>query len=87
MALKEANPKLRILLALGGWLAGGSQFSALVASDESMIEFVNNAITYLRRFGFDGVDIDWEDPGDTQRGSEPADRIRFTRLLQVGQWL
>ena len=83
VALKEANPRLRILLAVGGWLAGGSQFSTLVRSDASMIEFVNNAISYLRRFGFDGLDIDWEYPGDTQRGSEPADRIRFTRLLQV----
>jgi len=78
VALKEANPKLRILLALGGWLAGGSQFSALVASDESMIEFVNNAITYLRRFGFDGVDIDWEYPG-----TPPDTKSNFTQLLRV----
>nr|KAG5697192.1 hypothetical protein BaRGS_002201 [Batillaria attramentaria] len=82
VALREANPSLRILLALGGWLAGGTQFSQLVSSEENMIEFANNAIGFLRTFNMDGLDIDWEYPADTERGSIPADRIRFTRLLQ-----
>ncbi|KAK7112967.1 hypothetical protein V1264_012337 [Littorina saxatilis] len=81
--LKKSNPKLRVMLSVGGWLAGGRQFSSLVTSDDSMLEFVNNAIAYLRRFNLDGLDVDWEYPGDTQRDSEAADRIRFTRLLQL----
>lgn len=82
-ALKDGHPKLKVLLSVGGWRAGGAQFSALVASEDTMIDFVNNVIAFLRRYNLDGLDVDWEYPGDLQRGSEPADRMRYTRLLQL----
>ena len=43
--------------------------------------FVRNVIRYLRTYGFDGFDMDWEFPGT--RGSPASDKYRFTFLMQV----
>ena len=57
--------------------------SQTVSSRNNMRSFAANAIEYLHRYNFDGLDIDWEFPAD--RGSPPEDKERFTQLLQVRQ--
>ena len=54
---------------------------ALVSSPANMHSFATNAVAYLRLYGFDGLDVDWEFPAD--RGSLAGDKHRFTQLLQV----
>ena len=53
----------------------------LVSSTTNMHAFATNAIEYLHRYNFDGLDVDWEFPAD--RGSPAGDKHRFTQLLQV----
>jgi chitinase len=40
------------------------EFSAMVSEKSTRQSFINHAIKFLRGYGFDGVDIDWEFPAD-----------------------
>lgn len=62
MKLKDKNPKLKILIAIGGWNAGSWPFEQIIASQASMDLFAKNSVTFLRKWNFDGLDIDWEYP-------------------------
>jgi len=82
VALKKSNPRLKVLLAIGGWRAGSAPFVAVVESANTRRTFAANAAKFLRQHGFDGLDVDWEFPGS--RGSGPEHKALFTQLLKVG---
>ncbi|BFZ21286.1 hypothetical protein BsWGS_24325 [Bradybaena similaris] len=81
VALKNRNPSLKVLLAVGGWVAGYEPFYNAVGSDSNMTQFAENAVTYLRAARMDGLDMDWEFPGS--RGSPPEDKYQFTKLMKT----
>ncbi|CAF2630318.1 unnamed protein product [Rotaria sp. Silwood2] len=80
LALKEKNPDLKVMLAVGGWNHGSGPFTQMVATEKSRQEFVENSYNFLKKYGFDGLDLDWEYPAD--RGSPYDDRHRFTQLVE-----
>ncbi|KAK7113633.1 chitinase-3-like protein 1 [Littorina saxatilis] len=66
LKLKQANPKLKLILSVGGYNAALSGWTS--ASQMGNVNtFANNVVSYLRRDQFDGVDIDWEVPDQTTK--------------------
>ena len=57
-------------------------FSTMAADPNARAQFIASAISYAARYGFDGIDIDWEYPGYTGRGSSPDDLANFLALAQ-----
>ncbi|XP_025089813.1 probable chitinase 10 [Pomacea canaliculata] len=78
--LKLKNPALKTLLAVGGWNVGSGPFTQMVATQQSRARFIESAIEFVRKWGFDGLDVDWEYPAN--RGSPPEDRDNFTFLIK-----
>jgi chitinase len=82
--LKKENPSLKILISIGGWTWSG-KFSDAVLSDTSRQGFAASAIAIIKKFDMDGIDIDWEYPG--QPGYEgniyrPEDKQDYTLMFK-----
>jgi chitinase len=85
VALKKKNPKLKALLSVGGWSHSDPPnewiFSAMAETPASRKQFIDSAIKYLREYGFDGLDLDWEYPSEPTRGGRAMDTVNYTKLL------
>ncbi len=59
----------------------------MVATPESRKIFIDDSIKFLRKWKFDGLDLDWEYPGDNARTDDPDKRPEnkhlFTLLCEV----
>ncbi|KRX85176.1 UDP-N-acetylglucosamine--dolichyl-phosphate N-acetylglucosaminephosphotransferase [Trichinella sp. T6] len=60
--LKQQDPNLKTLLSVGGYGFGIQKFQQLARNQYARSKFVNSLKEFLRRFNFDGVDLDWEYP-------------------------
>jgi chitinase len=60
--LKEVNPDIRILISIGGWSWSGN-FSDAVLTPSSRSRFAKSSVQIVADHDLDGVDIDWEYPG------------------------
>jgi Chitinase len=82
--LKLINPNLKTLISVGGWTWSGL-FSEVALTDVSRAAFSDSCVAFILRYGFDGVDIDWEYPvsgGLPTNTRRPEDKRNFTLLLQ-----
>lgn len=83
-ALKAQNPKLKIMLSLGGW-GGCETCSQVFSTEQGRAEFVTSVKRVLEASHTDGIDLDWEYPaipGPPGHRYTPEDRHNFTLLIQ-----
>jgi chitinase len=92
--LKAANPKLKIVMGIGGW-SWSSQFSGLAATAAGRQKFVQSCIDRYIRGNipglvpgaaagiFDGISVDWEYPDEVGNNNPhgPQDTPDFTALI------
>ena len=81
-ALKRENPSLKLLVSVGGWTWSGG-FSDVALTAHSRARFIASAIRFVERYHLDGLDIDWEYPGQIGNGNvfRPEDKHNYTLLL------
>ncbi|CAO2599600.1 Oviduct-specific glycoprotein [Lemmus lemmus] len=82
--LKERNRALKTLLSVGGWNFGTSRFTSMLSTIASREEFIDSVISFLRTYGFDGLDLFFLYPG--LRGSPVNDRWNFLLLIEELQF-
>lgn len=78
--LKLRYPHLKVSLAIGGWNEGSLNYSKMSADPVKRSRFVSNAVDFIRKYNFDGLDLDWEFPG--KRGGAPDDKQNFLLLVK-----
>ena len=85
VALKKRNPKLKVMLSLGGW-GGCEHCSEVFSTEEGRKEFAKSAKALNDYFHTDGIDLDWEYPvvkGFPGHRYSPDDKNNFTELVKT----
>lgn len=80
IALKKANPNLKVMAVVGGWNEGSTKYSDVAADPAKRKNFIYSSLAFLQKYKFDGLDLDWEYPA--QRGGAPSDKANFVILLK-----
>lgn len=84
VGLKKRNPKLKVILSLGGW-GGCPTCSDVFATAAGRKEFSTSVLALCQSFKADGIDLDWEYPtieGYPGHKFDLADKKNFTLLSQ-----
>ena len=82
VALKQKNPALKVLLSIGGW--GRGNFSPIAADEAKRKTFAQSCRNFCDQNGIDGIDIDWEFPGNNSSGetSPAGEKNNYTLLMR-----
>ncbi|MEH7307837.1 glycosyl hydrolase family 18 protein [Neobacillus drentensis] len=82
--LKQQYPHLKTLISVGGW-SWSDNFSDVALTDQSRTIFADSCLQFILKYGFDGIDLDWEYPvagGEAGNSKRPEDKQSFTLLVK-----
>jgi len=82
--LKAKNPKLKVLVSIGGW-TWSKGFSDAALNAESRDKFAKSCARFVKEYNLDGIDLDWEYPNQSGAGNthRPDDVHNFTLMLKA----
>jgi chitinase len=84
---KRLHPNVKTIISVGGWAETGGYFDesgarvnsggffTLTDSSANINAFADSTVAFLRKYGFDGVDIDYEYPTSMKDAGNPLDWI------------
>ncbi|XP_011303299.1 probable chitinase 3 [Fopius arisanus] len=77
---------VKVLIGIGGWNdSAGDKYSRLVNSPSARARFISHVIQFIEKYGFEGLDLDWEYPVcwqvDCSKGP-PSDKESFTSFVR-----
>ena len=80
--IKRTYPHVKILLSIGGW--GSGNFSEMCADEGLRSAFAKDCRRVLDEFKLDGIDIDWEYPGEdvAEISASEGDIDNYTLLMR-----
>ncbi len=87
--LKRHNRDLRILFSLGGWAytnddsPTAARYREAASSAAKRRQMAASCIRFMKRYGFDGIDIDWEYPRQQDAGNFVALLTEIRQQLNV----
>ncbi|HWS29745.1 MAG TPA: glycosyl hydrolase family 18 protein [Clostridia bacterium] len=85
LQLKQQYPQLKTILSVGGW-TWSARFSDAASTQARREAFADSAAAFIAKYGFDGIDIDWEFPvsgGLSTNKTRAADKENFTLLMKT----
>ncbi|KAK2739878.1 Killer toxin subunits alpha/beta 4 [Colletotrichum kahawae] len=85
-SLKQRDPDLKVLIAIGGWTFNdpgptATTFSDIARSESAQKAFFKSLISMMSTYDFDGVDLDWEYPVAEDRSGREEDFENFPKFL------
>lgn len=88
--IKKAHQNgAKVLLAIGGWSYNGTPleatFKSATATKAKRTKFVNSIIAMMNKYGFDGIDMDWEHPrvDDSSKKQYEAIMVSLSKKLHA----
>ncbi|GKZ21587.1 hypothetical protein AbraCBS73388_007488 [Aspergillus brasiliensis] len=87
--VKSIKQDIKVFVSIGGWTFSDNDtstqplFGEIAADATKRQTFANNVVHFMKQYGFDGVDIDWEYPGAPDRRGNPEDTDNYVLLLKT----
>ncbi|KAH8400517.1 hypothetical protein KR222_002936, partial [Zaprionus bogoriensis] len=77
---------VKVTVAIGGWNdSAGDKYARLVRNAAARERFIRHVMEFIEKYGFDGLDLDWEYPVcwqvDCKKGT-PDEKQGFTDLVR-----
>lgn len=80
--LKLVNPKLKVLISIGGE-QNGKEFKEAASTEESRELFTASVISFIKKHQLDGIELDWvmTPKGKFQNMYDPNDHYNYALLI------
>lgn len=84
-SLRTKTPPVKTLASIGGGASDSDLFAKIAGDAAARAAFINSTIDVARRFGFDGLDLDWEFPETEREMSDLGELLRDWRLAAAAE--
>ncbi|CAG7785252.1 unnamed protein product [Allacma fusca] len=82
LMLRDKFPGIKFLIAIGDISESRDKYSRMAQVKSRRKTFVRSIVEFLKIYQFDGVDMDWEYPGDDWTGRGDIDKHAFLILIE-----